>query len=120
MPIEFGQDSYGFPAPNVATGYMYYANKLEPYITRKPDGTTGNIKETTVSANNIKIVDSLTVSSTQVYTEFYIDVTVDAVAYDGNIYKKIENGETGINDIPVYALPFGKKESLPASWEAWK
>ena len=111
---------YGFASASVASGYMYYNAKLEPYITRKPNANNTAIEEIEVLANDISIIDSFLVSSSQTNTTFYIDVTVDAVAYDGNIYKKIENGETGVNDIPVQALPFGKKDTLPSSWEAWK
>lgn len=111
---------YAFPSQTVASGNMFYSTKLAPYITRTPDPSGTGVVETPVAANNIKIVDNILVSSSQRDTTFYMDVTVDAVAYDGNIYKKIENNETGVNDIPVYALPFGKKESLPESWEAWK
>jgi hypothetical protein len=111
---------YDFPNDTVVAGYMYYDNKLAPYIKREPNTFGTDIVETTVSANNVSIVNSFVVSEAQKNTTFYIDVTVDAVAYDGNIYKKIENGETTINDIPVHALPFGKKESLPDEWETWK
>ena len=111
---------YGFPSETVAMGYMYYTNKLAPYVKRTPNQNNTDIVETPVPANDIKLIDSIQVSSAQTNTIFYIDVTVDAVAYDGNIYKKIENGETSATDIPVYALPFGTKESLPDTWEAWK
>lgn len=112
---------YGLAGNNsVASGYMYYSTTLAPYVTRIPNVANPGHTEVVVPENNINIIDSFEVSEAQKNTIFYIDVTVDAVAYSGNIYKKIENGETSATDIPVYALPFGKKESLPASWEAWK
>jgi len=103
----------------VAAGYMFYSTPLSPYIIREPNAGTG-YTETVVPGNNVDIIDSFEVSESQKNTVFYIDVTLDAVAYDGNIYKKIENGQTDIDNIPVHALPFGKKESLPSSWHAWE
>ena len=104
----------------VATGYMYYDTKLSPYSIRVPNVSGPGYTTSVVASNDISIINQFEVSEVQKNTIFYIDITVDAVAYDGNIYKKIENGETSNSDIPVYALPFGKKESLPESWEAWK
>ena len=109
-----------FPVDTVAAGEMFCSTTVEPYISRTPNADGTGVEETIVSENSLTIIDSLTVSSSQQNAAFYVFVTIDAVAYDGNIYKKIENGETSATDIPVQALPFGKKDTLPESWEAWK
>ena len=119
--IQLSTDAWvrDFPVDTVASGQMFYSEKVSPYKNRVPQAD-GSVIEETVTANNLPIINSITVSPAQIDTVFYVSVTLDAVAYDGNIYKKIENGETDEDNIPVYALPFGKKESLPADWEAWK
>ena len=108
-----------FPVASVAAGEMFYSTKVAPYMSRE-QSSGGSFTETPDNNNDISIIDSIIVSTPQIDTTFYVSVTIDAVAYDGNIYKKIENGETTLDDIPVYALPFGTKESLPETWEAWK
>lgn len=105
---------------NVAVGYLFYSTPLSPYVIKQPNAGNTGFEDVVRPANNVDIIDSFEVSQSQKNTVFYIDITIDAVAYDGNIYKKIENGQTDIDNIPVYALPFGTKESLPDSWEAWK
>ena len=80
-----------------------------------------------VANREISVVDSIVVSSEQSTTKFYVDLTVDAVAYNGNIYKKT-NGLTqnqidnlvGTPDLPVLAYPFGSKDTLPSTWTAWQ
>ena len=111
---------YGFPSETVASGHMFYNKKLSPYVSRTPNETNTDINETIVTENEIKLIDSIVTSSAQANTTFYVSLTVEAVAYAGNIYKKMENGETSASDIPVNALPFGPKEKLPAEWTAWK
>lgn len=104
----------------VAAGNMFYKTPLSPYSIKQPNASNTGFEDVIIPGNNVEIIDSFEVSESQKNTVFYIDITIDAVAYDGNIYKKIENGQTDIDNIPVYALPFGTKESLPATWEAWK
>lgn len=107
-------------------GNMYYNSKLEPYV-QKTTNTDGTISETNVANREISVVDSIVVSSEQSTTKFYVDLTVDAVAYNGNIYKQT-NGLTqnqidnlvGTPDLPVLAYPFGSKDTLPSTWTAWQ
>lgn len=99
-----------FPSETVAAGYMFYNSKISPYV----------VNGATVSSNEIEIINSITVASSQATTKFYVSVTVDGIAYAGNIYRKIELGETSSSDIPVSAYPFGTKETLPSAWTAWK
>lgn len=108
----------GFPESTVACGYMFFNSKLEPYSLKSISGE--NITTATNSKGEASVINQIMTSSTQKDTKFYVDLTVDAVAYGGNIYKKIENNETSIADIPVSAYPFGVKESLPATWTAWR
>lgn len=107
-----------FPVENVASGYMFYNAKLESYTTRYTD--EDDITTSTNALGEASIIDTIVVSESQKDTKLYVDVSVDAVAYSGNIYKKIENNEKTLEDIPVYAYPFGTKEDLPSSWTAWK
>lgn len=108
----------GFPESSVACGYMFYNSKLEPYTKKSLNGE--NITTATNSKGETSIINQIMTSTNQKSTKFYVDLTVDAVAYGGNIYKKIENNETTTADIPVTAYPFGVKESLPSTWTAWK
>lgn len=110
---------YDFPSPTVACGYMFYNQKLSPYVLRDP-GDLDSVAESTVPANEVSIINQILLSESQKDVTIYIDLTVEAVAYAGNIYKKIENNQTTAADIPVHALPFGLKEELPDSWTAWR
>lgn len=115
-----------FPSENVACGYMYYNSKLPSYYT-KVIAEDGTITEGTNAGGDVSIVDEILVSESQKDTTFYVDVTVDAVSYSGNVYKKI-NGKTeseianivGSDDLPVLAYPFGKLDTLPNDWIAWQ
>lgn len=107
-----------FPSPTVACGYVFYNSKVQPYYNKTLNGE--NIVSTPVLDNEISIINQILVSDLDKNVTFYVDVTLDAIAYDGNIYKKIENNQTSPTDIPVYALPFGTKESLPELWTAWR
>ena len=109
-----------FPSETVACGYMFYEDQVSPYILREKD-ESDDVVETIVPANEIDLINQIMLSSTQEDTTIYIDVTIDAVAYDGNIYKKMENNATPtVDEIPVHALPFGYKENLPEDWNAWR
>ena len=105
----------------VSAGQMFYNAKLEPYMTKRlvdnGDGTTSVIEQE-VPANAVNVVSQILLSSAQSNETIYIKVTVDGVAQAGNIYKKINAGETSAEDIPVEAYPFGTPESLPEIWTA--
>lgn len=107
-----------FPSETVACGYMYYNNVLSSYNTRTYG--TDNIVTGTDINGETSIINQILVNSEQKDIVFYVDVSVDAVAYSGNIYKKIENNETTPEDIPVNAFPFGNKADLPSTWTAWR
>lgn len=107
-----------FPSETVACGYMFLNSKLEPYTTKTIND--GTISSSTNANGEIPIINQILVSEAQKNVVFYVDVTLDAVAYSGNIYKKIEDGQTTPADIPVYAYPFGTKETLPSAWTAWR
>lgn len=115
-----------FPSENVACGYMFYNAKLPSYYT-KEISENGTISSGTNTAGEVSIINQILVSDSQKDTKFYVDVTIDAVSYSGNVYQKI-NGKTdseieglvGTDDLPVLAYPFGKLETLPANWTAWR
>lgn len=114
-----------FPSPSVACGYMFYNNKLPSYTTQEIS-STGGVTTGTNASGEVSIINSILVSDNQIDTTFYVDVTIDAVAYSGNIYKKI-NGKSeseitsmaGTSELPVLAYPFGSKDNLPEAWTAW-
>ena len=108
-----------FPETSVAMGYLFYNDKLSPYVKATIDDD-GNISTSTVGNNAKTIISSITTTDALKSKILYIDVTVDGIAYGGNIYKKIENNETSASDIPVSAYPFGSKDELPADWNAWR
>lgn len=107
-----------FPSETVACGYMYYNSRLSSYNTRSYG--TDNIVTGTDTDGEASIINQILVSNEQKDAKFYVDVSIDAVAYSGNIYKKIENNETTPADIPVNAFPFGNKDDLPSTWTAWR
>ena len=108
-----------FPSATAACGYMFYNSRLVSYSTRTPNSS--DAVDTSVDTNGeVNVINQIAVSESQKNVIFYIDISVDAVAYSGNIYKKIENNETTIADIPVQAFPFGTKENLPDDWTAWR
>lgn len=115
-----------FPSENVACGYMFYNSKLPSYYT-KTTQEDGSITSGTNTDGEVSIINQIMVSNDQKDTPFYVDVNIDAVSYSGNVYKKIE-GKTsseitalvGSDDLPVLALPFGKLETLPDEWTAWR
>ena len=105
----------------MTAGQMFYNAKIEPYINKSlvdnGDGTT-SVVEREVTANAVSIVSQILLSNAQASETIYMLVTVDGVAQSGNIYKKIEAGQTTSADIPVEAYPFGTPESLPEIWTA--
>ena len=106
-------------------GNMYYNTQFDTYITKTNSG--GAITSSTNPNGEVSIIDQILTTSSQQSVKFFVDVTVDACAYDGNIYKKID-GKTqteidamvGTNELPVLAYPFGTKDTLPGSWTAWR
>lgn len=107
------------PNNNVAVGELFYNYQLEPYISTTIDDD-GNITSNTITNNAKNIISSLSTVDSEKSRVLYIDITVDAIAYSGNIYKKTEKSGYDKNDVPVEAYPFGTKEQLPAGWTAYK
>lgn len=107
-----------FPASTVACGYMFYSTPLEPY-TKKSVDDSGNISSTTNTSGETDIVSSITLTALDKDKDYYVDVTIDAVAYAGNIYGKLKNNQVSSADIPVTAYPFGTPETLPDTWTAY-
>lgn len=102
-----------------AFGELFYNNKISPYIhTVIDDG--GNISSETVDNNAKTIISSITTVDSEKDRTLYIDITVDAISYSGNIYRKTENPSFTQVDVPVEAYPFGSKDKLPSNWTAWK
>ena len=123
-----------FPDNNqVASGYMYYNSKILPY----------NVNGSDVSANEVTIISNIAVPAGYENAEIYVSVTLDAVAWAGNIYRKIsqlcpanitETSRAGdsrlyltftppadnqfVTEIPVKAFPFGT--TIPADWRIWR
>ncbi|MBE5738809.1 MAG: hypothetical protein E7354_03700 [Clostridiales bacterium] len=90
--VKIGMDTTGWyqalSANNqVASGYMFLSEKLEPY---ELNGETSSDRE-------IPIISQITVPAGYENTEILVSVTIDAVSYSGNIYKKIyENSTTNV------------------------
>lgn len=71
----------------IAGGYMFLNDKLEPYIL---NGETN-------SSGEIAIISTITLPAGCESHDIYVSVTVDAVSYSGNIYKKIyENSASNV------------------------
>lgn len=128
---------HNFPAENtIASGNMYLNKLISPYV----------VNGETKTENEISIITTIVVPDGYENNELKVSVTLDAVAYSGNIYKKInqlkpENVTTGTTEtlngdtreyyiftspedtefteeIPVKAFPYGL--TLPKNWEIWK
>lgn len=113
----------------VSGGYMFYNKQLKPYTIKEISNSTpgGTITENTYPANIIKFVDGILLHSSMANTTIYIDVTIDAIAYSGNIYKKIKEyddaGKDFLDEIDQNkygALPYGTIDTLPSDWTAWQ
>lgn len=63
----------------VPAGYLYLNNKLAPYTL---NGSTN-------SAGEVSIISKIVVPDAYKEETMYVSVTIDAVSYSGNIYKKI-------------------------------
>ncbi len=102
----------------VVSGYMFYNDRVHPYKEKDVDHTAnGGVVN---AAHEVTIISQVVLDSGSATKTFYIDVKVDACAYAGNIYQKIEANETNSSQIPVSAYPFGPKENLPVAWTAWQ
>ena len=114
--------SNGEEVPGVTGGYMYYNDQLEPYTIREIESNTpgDSITETTVPANEKNILNAIRVAPALSDTTLYVSVTLDAIAYTGNIYYKMEYHGLELDESKYSALPFGLKENLPSNWVAWK
>ena len=105
----------------VTSGYMYYNSLIAPYDVKRlvdnGDGTT-SVVSTPTEANAVSIVSQILLSDAQADETVYLKISIDGVAHSGNIYKKIDAGQTTASDIPVTAYPFGLPEDLPSLWTA--
>lgn len=71
----------------VASGYLYLNNKLEPYTLNGSTNTNGEVS----------IISQIVVPDTYKAEAMYVSVTIDAVSYSGNIYKKVyENSASNV------------------------
>ncbi|MBE5757938.1 MAG: hypothetical protein E7345_03300 [Clostridiales bacterium] len=101
--------------PGVSAGELYYNKQLKPYYAWSLDSNNDGQNETSPQASNqVAIISGINIGS--ITEQLYIDITVDAVAFSGNIYKKAQAGES----VPVEAYPFGTPDTLPEDWDAWK
>ena len=99
-----------FAGNTVVAGDMFCNQRIEPFV----------INGSEVSINELGLISTFKLSEELKNTDIYIDIKVDSCAYSGNIYKKIYNNETSIDDIPYEAYPFGAYENLPAGWTTWR
>lgn len=109
---------------NVTSGYVYYNKVINPYTIKRvntmEDGTQ-NITSQDISANAVPVVTQLLLPSAKASETYYITITVEGVAYKGNIYQELaDKNASKPYQIPVEAYPFGVPASLPAGWTAWK
>lgn len=107
----------------VASGYSYYNGQIEPYTIRSRNAD-GDIVSTDKPGNAVPILTQILASSSATSTTYYVEVSVEGVAYAGNIYKE-EYDRDGDRDydIPtdgVGVYPFGPKENLPIDWTGWQ
>lgn len=109
---------------DVSSGYAYYNSVINPYVIKRVihnDDGTNTVTSQEVSANAVPILSQILVPDSRKNDTYYIKVTVEGVAYKGNIYQELADKNSGYSySIPVEAYPFGIMESLPAGWVAWK
>ena len=108
----------------VTAGYMYCNSQIAPYTISSivhNTGGTDTITPTAIPENAVTIVSQILVPESMKNQTYYISVTVDGVAYSGNIYQELEDkGNSQSYQIPVEAYPFGVPSGLPEAWTAWK
>lgn len=104
----------------VAAGYTYYNSQIKPYTVKSINGS-GAVTSQDITANEVDVLTQILVPDSMISAKYYITLTVEGVAYSGNIYQEEYDDELGNpSEIPVSAYPFGKRENLPATWNAWK
>ena len=104
----------------VAAGYTYYNSQINPYTVKSINGS-GAVTSQDITANEVDVLTQILVPDSMISAKYYITLTVEGVAYSGNIYQEEYDDELGNpSQIPVSAYPFGKRENLPADWNAWK
>ena len=110
-------------APGVAMGYSYYNGQIKPYTIRTV-GTDGTVTSTDKTENAVSVLTQILASSTATSTKYYVDVSVEGVAYSGNIYKEEADRDADLEyEIPAEGAgvyPFGKLENIPSLWTAWQ
>ena len=116
---------------NVSVGYTYYNEQVNPYniksITHNADGTQ-SITTREVDEHAVSVLEQILIPQSVVNREnkttYYVSITVDGVAYSGNIYQetkaKNDNDDNTSYQIPVEAYPFGLPSTLPTNWTAWQ
>lgn len=120
---------------NAAVGYTYYNAKVKPYVQKSlkvivnADGTTTeSLESVEKSENAIKVFSGIRVPSDKKSVNYYATLTVDGIAYAGNIYQEVADKAANKGyDIPAegqygtsYVFPFGVPEGLPSGWTAWE
>ena len=110
-------------APGVAMGYSYYNSQIKPYSIRSLD-SNGDTIVTDKPENAVSVLTQILASGAATNTTYYIDVSVEGVAYSGNIYQEEADRDAGFDyDIPpegAGVYPFGKLENIPEEWTAWQ
>lgn len=107
----------------VTSGYMYYNDIINPYtirrITHNDDGSE-SVTSQDITAHAVSVISQILVPSAMSSTTYYMSVTVEGVAYKGNIYQETADKNDGKNyQIDVEAYPFGLPSTLPSTWTAW-
>lgn len=110
---------------DITSGYVYYNSKISPYYhTPSTDVNDTPVAGTTqiVTENAVDVVTQILVPTSMIDTTYYITLTVEGVAYKGNIYQELYENETAgtPTDIPVTAYPFGLPDSLPSGWTGYQ
>ena len=98
---------------NLSCGYAYYNLRLNP--TDSPNGIIEKDGSGNPLQSSINLFKTVNISD----SNLKLELSVEAIAYSGNIYQELEQSES-TRDIPVYAYPYGTKESLPSAWTAWQ
>lgn len=106
---------------DVSSGYVYYNGQIEPYYVRTSAPKDGSEVTQELTARAVPVVRMMQIPDSMVGETYYITLTVEGVAYKGNIYQELSEGANG--SIPadgVDAYPFGLPSTLPSAWTAWE
>jgi hypothetical protein len=107
----------------VASGYSYYNSQIKPY-TISSLTPLGQVVSQDVVANEVAVLTQILVPESMKNETYLIKLKVEGVAYSGNIYQEEYDRELGNSyQIPTEAensYPFGLREDLPSTWNAWK